>query len=159
MNDQEIDNDAVFSKECKLMGLFIDNAKTYTQLSGAALALSVTFVHEVVGVAKESPIPLNWSLVVSWLCFLIAIGAGVSYQYFGVKFLEWKSNIKRHHPSYPRFLIEHPWPLYSLMLVTFYAGAVFSRWGRLKDLSRGSDEASASGRWSNTLLPGVRLFS
>src|SRR5262245_43923899 len=114
-----------FDKEVKVMGLFIDNAKTYTQLSGAAIALSVTFVREVVGVARDSPISLDWSLVVSWLCFLVAIGAGVSYQYFAVKFLEWKSTIKRHHVSYPRCLIEHPWPLYSLMLVTFYAGAVF----------------------------------
>jgi|SRR5215213_6386848 len=132
MNDQVVDKDAIFNKECKLMGLFIDNAKTYTQLSGAALALSVTFIHEVTGVAKDSPILLDWSLIVAWLCFLIAIGAGVSYQYFAVKFLEWKSDIMRHHKSYPRLLIEHPWPLYSLMLVTFYAGAVFFTVGAIK---------------------------
>ena len=121
-----------FDKEFKVMGLFIDNAKTYTQLSGAAIALSVTFVREVVGVAKDNPISLDWSLVVSWLCFLVAIGAGVSYQYFAVKFLEWKSKIKRHHKSYPEKLIEHPWPLYLLMLVTFYAGAVFFTVGAIK---------------------------
>ena len=132
MNNRVVEKDAVFNKECKLMGLFIDNAKTYTQLSGAALALSITFLHEVIGVAKDSPISLDWSLIVSWLCFLIAIGAGVSYQYFAVKFLEWKSHIKRHHTSYPRFLIEHPWPLYSLMLVTFYAGAVFFTVGAIR---------------------------
>lgn len=132
MNEQIVDEDSGFNKECKLMGLFIDNAKTYTQLSGAALALSITFVHEVVGITKDSPIPLDWSLVVSWLCFLIAIGAGVSYQYFAVKFLEWKSNIKRHHQSYPRLLIEHPWPLYSIMLISFYAGAVFFTVGAIK---------------------------
>jgi hypothetical protein len=114
-----------FDKEFKVMGLFIDNAKTYTQLSGAAIALSVTFLREVLGIAKDNPISLDWPLVVSWVCFLIAIGAGVSYQYFAVKFLEWKSAVKRHHVSLPRSLIEHPWPLYSIMLVTFYAGAVF----------------------------------
>jgi hypothetical protein len=132
MDNQVANEDTEFNKEFKVMGLFIDNAKTYTQLSGAAIALSVTFVHEVVGVAKDSPIPLDWSLVVSWLCFLVAIGAGVSYQYFAVKFLEWKSNIKRHHESYPRRLIEHPWPLYSVMLVTFYAGAIFFTVGAIK---------------------------
>lgn len=124
MDDQVANEDGAFNQEFKVMGLFIDNAKTYTQLSGAAIALSVTFVREVVGVAKENPISLDWSLVVAWLCFLIAIGAGVAYQYYAAKFLEWKSNIERHHDSYPRFLIEHPWPLYSLMLVTFYAGAI-----------------------------------
>lgn len=132
MKDQAVDKDAVFNKECKLMELFIDNAKTYTQLSGAAIALSVTFIHEVVGVAKESAIPLDWSLVVSWVCFLISIGAGVSYQYFGVKFLEWKSGIKRKHESYPKYLIQHPWPLYSIMLVTFYAAAIFFTVGAIK---------------------------
>jgi hypothetical protein len=121
-----------FDKEFKLMGLFIDNAKTYTQLSGAAIALSVTFLREVVGVPENAPISLDWTLVVSWLCFLAAIGAGVSYQYYGVKFLEWKSAIKRHHVSYPRSLIEHPWPLYSLMLVAFYAGAIFFTFGAIK---------------------------
>lgn len=125
-----------FDKECKLMDLFIDNAKTYTQLSGAALALSITFIREVVGVAEGSPIPLGWSLIVSWLCFLTAIGAGVSYQYFGVKFLEWKSNIVRNHKSYPRLLIEHPWPLYLIMLITFYAGAVFFTVGAIKRFTK-----------------------
>ena len=124
MDNQVTNEDREFNKEFKLMGLFIDNAKTYTQLSGAAIALSVTFLREVVGVAKDTPISLDWSLVVSWLCFLIAIGAGVSYQYFAAKFLEWKSNIVRHHESHPRYLIEHPWRLYLIMLVTFYAGAI-----------------------------------
>ena len=136
MSSQVDGKNTEFDKECKLMDLFIDNAKTYTQLSGAALALSITFIREVVGVAEGSPIPLDWSLIVSWLCFLIAIGAGVSYQYFGVKFLEWKSNIVRHHQSYPRRLIEHPWPLYLIMLITFYAGAVFFTVGAIKRFTK-----------------------
>ena len=136
MSSQETGKSTEFDKECKVMGLFIDNAKTYTQLSGAALALSVTFVREVVGVAKGSPIPLDWSLVVSWLCLLIAIGAGVSYQYFAVKFLEWKSDLIRKHKSYPKLLIEHPWPLYLVMLITFYAGAVFFTVGAIGRFTR-----------------------
>lgn len=132
MNDPVTAQDAVFSKEYQLMGLFIDNAKTYTQLSGAAIALSITFIHEVVGVEKGKPISLDWSLMVSWICFLIAIGAGVSYQYFAVKFLEMKSQLHRHHRSYPKFLIEHPWPMYSIMLVAFYAGAICFTVGAIK---------------------------
>jgi hypothetical protein len=136
MSSQVDGKNTEFDKECKLMDLFIDNAKTYTQLSGAALVLSITFLREVVGVAEGSPIPLDWSLIVSWLCFLMAIGAGVSYQYFGVKFLEWKSNIVRNHKSYPRRLIEHPWPLYLIMLITFYAGAVFFTVGAIKRFTK-----------------------
>lgn len=132
MSDQATAQDAQFNKEYQLMGLFIDNAKTYTQLSGAAIALSITFIREVVGVEKGQPISLDWSLLVSWICFLIAIGAGVSYQYFAVKFLEVKSQLPRHHQSYPKFLIEHPWPMYSIMLVTFYAGVIFFTVGAIK---------------------------
>src|SRR5947209_7005610 len=125
MNDQVADKDTEFDKECKVMGLFIDNAKTYTKLSGAAIALSVTFIHEVVGIEKGKHIPLDWSLISSWLCFLISIGAGVAYQYYAVKFLEFRSKLERAHQGYPKYLVEHPWPLYLIMLITFYAGAVF----------------------------------
>ena len=125
MSDQVTDRNSKFDKECKVMGLFIDNAKTYTQLSGAALALSITFIREVVGVKEGDSIPPDWSLVTSWLCFLISIGAGVSYQYYAVKYLELKSELRREHQGFPTFLVQHPWPMYLIMLITFYAGAIF----------------------------------
>jgi hypothetical protein len=56
MENQVANEDTAFNKEFKVMGLFIDNAKTYTQLSGAAIALSVTFVREVVGIEKGKTI-------------------------------------------------------------------------------------------------------
>jgi hypothetical protein len=125
MSEQVTDKDTEFDKQCKVMGLFIDNAKTYTQLSGAALALSVTFIREVFGIEKGQPIHSDWSLISSWLCFLISIGAGVSYQYYAVKFLESHSGLRGQRRGFPAILVERPWPLYLIMLVTFYAGAVF----------------------------------
>ena len=125
-SDQVTDKDTKFDKECKVMGLFIDNAKTYTQLSGAALALSITFIREVIGVKPGDSIPRDWSLISSWLCFLISIGAGVSYQYYAVKYLELKSELwEEQQRGFPAFLVEHPWPTYLIMLVAFYAGAIF----------------------------------
>src|SRR6267154_602369 len=62
-----------FEREHKVMTLFIDNAKTYVQLSVGALLLSVTFLREVLGQPKETPIHLDWALVVCWICFLMAV--------------------------------------------------------------------------------------
>src|SRR5713101_5681144 len=74
-----------FDREHKVITLFIDNAKTYVQLSIGALLLSVTFLREVLGLPKETPIHLDWALVVCWICFLMAVIFGALYQYFACK--------------------------------------------------------------------------
>ena len=53
----------------KVVSLFIDNAKTYTQLSSAALVISIAFLREVTGVEKDKPMPLDGFLIGSWICF------------------------------------------------------------------------------------------
>ncbi|HVV51984.1 MAG TPA: hypothetical protein VHO06_20105 [Polyangia bacterium] len=71
------------------MSMYIDNAKTYMQLGGAALALSITFVRDVVGTPKDAAVSFKgWSgglLVASWTGFLAAICAGALYQFLAVK--------------------------------------------------------------------------
>jgi hypothetical protein len=114
---------AKVADEFKVMGLFIDNAKTYTQLSGAALALSVTFIREILGVAEGRPIRPGDFLVASWVCFLVAIGGGVTYQFYAVKYLELNSRVRTRR-GWPQYLVRQPWPLYLLMLLAFYSGAV-----------------------------------
>ncbi len=49
----------VSEDEAKIMNLFIDNAKTYVQLSIGALVLSVTFLRDVLGApeGKRLPVP------------------------------------------------------------------------------------------------------
>lgn len=121
--------------EFKIMGLFIDNAKTYTQLAGAGLAVSVLFIHEVFGIKEGTPMPLDKTLVASWCCFVTSIGAGVYYQYLAVKYLESKTKLDCDHFSWPKTLIEHPWPVYLIMMLTFYAGAVLFTIDAIKRLA------------------------
>ena len=115
---------ADFAMEEKIMPLFIENAKTYTQIASAALALTITFVRDVLGVKSDEPIQPDRWLVAAWILFLVAIGSGMYYQYLGVKFLEWKSGIVRSHRSWPVYLIKHPWPVYAVMLLSFYTGMI-----------------------------------
>lgn len=126
---------ADFEMEQKIMPLFIDNAKTYTQIASAALALTITFVRDVLGVKSDDPIRPDCWLVTAWILFLIAIGSGVYYQYLGVKFLEWKSGIERSHRSWPLYLIKHPWPVYAVMLLGFYFGMVLFAVSAIKRLN------------------------
>jgi hypothetical protein len=113
-----------FEMESKVMAVFIDNAKTYVQLSAGALLLSVTFLHEILGIPKEQKLPTDHWLVASWWSFLAAIVFGALYQYYAAKFLEWKSGVSRGHHSWPQSLIEHPWPPYAVMLTAFYFGGL-----------------------------------
>src|SRR5690242_19668596 len=83
-----------FENEHKVMSMFTDNAKTYVQLSSGALAFSITFVHEVLGIPKDQPVTLDRWTMASWIAFLVAIGAGSFYQYLAVKYLE------KHLPNY-----------------------------------------------------------
>jgi hypothetical protein len=50
---------ASFDRQQKIMKMFTDNAKTYIQLSGAALALTVTFAHEILYIPKEIKVSLT----------------------------------------------------------------------------------------------------
>lgn len=112
-----------FEKDAKLMELFIDSAKQYVQLGTVAVVASVLFWKEVLGQAgRMRP---STMLIASWVCFLVAIGAGATYQYLAIKHLESRydhgGRVLRLHP---RWLVEYPGSFYVLMLVCFYAGAI-----------------------------------
>ncbi|MCD9186990.1 MAG: hypothetical protein LUM44_11195 [Pyrinomonadaceae bacterium] len=133
--DKSFEQNSILENEFKIMTLFIDNAKTYTQLAGAGLALSVVFIQQVFGLKPGVPMPLDKTLVASWACFLLSIGAGVYYQYLAVKYLEVKAKVDCDHFSWPKSLIEHPYPVYLTMILTFYAGAVLFTIDAIKRLS------------------------
>ncbi len=128
------ENDVLFEHEKTVMGIFIDNAKTYTQLSTGALVFTITFVDKVVG--SKNPFQLDWFLISSWIGFVISIGAGVLYQYLAVHFIQNISNrIRRSHGILmPKWLINHPWPLYGVMMVCFFGGAVIFMIGAITRL-------------------------
>lgn len=99
--------------------MFSDNAKTYIQLSGAALALTLTFAHEILHVPKDENIANGW-MIAMWVCFLVAIIAGAFYQYLAVKFLD--AILDWEYESSWDWL--EPGIVYGLMLSAFYAGTI-----------------------------------
>ena len=113
-----------FERECKVMELYTENAKTYVQLSVGALVLSITFLHEVLGIPKEQRVQTDWWLILSWVSLLVTVITGAFYQYLAVKFLEWKSGLPRTHRNWFSGLIHHPWSVYGAMLISFYLGAI-----------------------------------
>ena len=72
--------------EYRIVSLFIDNAKTYIQLSTGALLLSVTFLQGLTG--TKDIIPIDAFIIAPWVCWLLTILSGVTYQYCVVKYLE-----------------------------------------------------------------------
>lgn len=122
----------LFEHERAVMGLFIDNAKMYMQLSTGVLALSVTFPEKVL----RETLPLTWCTVLSWLLLLIAIGSGAVYQYLAVHFVQSKSTliIRSRGVLMPKWLVQHPWPLYGVMLFSFFIGVILFIAGALVPL-------------------------
>lgn len=92
--------------------LFIDNAKTYVQLSSGALVLSIAFIHDVLGVRRDQPIPRDWWLVASWVFFLLSIMAGSFYQY----------SLAKHYQGQTIVAVGVP---FQMMLVSFHLGALY----------------------------------
>ena len=62
---EPLQKDAIFERECKIMAMFIDNAKSSVQLSAGALLLSITFLHEILGIPKEPGLATDRWLVTS----------------------------------------------------------------------------------------------
>lgn len=110
--------------------LYIDGAKTFVQLSSAGLVLPIVLKSNVIGFFGRSDHSSSFELFVvciSWICFLVAIGAGVLYQYVAVKFIEYQSDPGGTYvPPVLGKLITFPGPglAYGTMVVAFYAGAV-----------------------------------
>lgn len=114
---REEESRATFDRKQKIMGMFSDNAKTYIQLSGAALALTLTFAHEILHVPKDQNIADIW-MILMWACYLIAIITGAFYQYRAVKLLEAEIDWQSSDPWGEL----QPGTVYGVMLVAFYGG-------------------------------------
>jgi hypothetical protein len=111
---------ATFDRQQKVMKMFSDNAKTYIQLSGAALTLTLTFTHDILHIPKTANAVDGWMLVM-WGCFLLAIVAGALYQYLAVKYLE--GIIDWEHMDMWRWAPD-PGSIYGVMLLSFYGGTI-----------------------------------
>jgi hypothetical protein len=65
---------------------FQDYVKTVLNLSTGALVLSITFLHDIVGIGSEhgtpKPIQFRWLLGLTWVSFLISVFGALYYLYF-----------------------------------------------------------------------------
>jgi hypothetical protein len=111
------DQQATFDRQLAVMKMFSDNAKTYIQLSSAALGLTLTFAHEIIHIPEAQPIVDPW-MVTMWSCFLLTIIAGAFYQYLAAKFME----ASIHWEYYGSWDWLEPGVIYGVMLGAFYAG-------------------------------------
>jgi hypothetical protein len=105
-----------------IIPLYIESAQVYLQLSIGALALSIIFREKVLG--EQGPMSVGILLMISWLCFLLTIGASAFYQYLAIKFLDSVSE----HPAriqYWEALVRSPGKVYGAMLVLFFLGSAF----------------------------------
>lgn len=112
-----------FNQDEPIMKLFIDNAKTYIQLSTGALVFSITFIEKIIKPATTPEITNDLFLILSWLSFLIAIGFGAYYQYLAIKYLESMSPNGGAEIKLPKWLTD-PGTTYFIMMVAFYLGAI-----------------------------------
>jgi hypothetical protein len=70
----------------KRFEFFQDYVKTVLNLSTGALVLSITFLHDIVGIGSEhgtpKPIQSRWLLGLTWVSFLISVFGALYYLYF-----------------------------------------------------------------------------
>ncbi|MBN1654419.1 MAG: hypothetical protein JXA30_11675 [Deltaproteobacteria bacterium] len=130
MNDLTNISQTQLEGEYRTVGLFIDNAKTYVQLATGALLLSVTFSKEL---TNSPTIPMtDVYLLVPWICWLIAILAGATYQYCAAKYLE---ELEQKNGSLYngrvevfvilRYWVSNPYQLYGALMFLFYIGTLW----------------------------------
>lgn len=111
-----------FEMDTKIMEMYSLSARSFNQLSSAAIAVTIVFSEKVIG--TKGPIDTSSALLFTWLLFLISIGCGMFYQYFAIKFLE------QHHLSeytykatFLSWFTENPGRIYGIMMATFLSGA------------------------------------
>jgi len=91
MTDKHMPFAEEFKSKLEITKAFCDTAKSYIQISAAALALPIVFTQALLG--KEAAekgiraVGLPCSLVLSWISFLLAIGLGLAYQWLAIRAL------------------------------------------------------------------------
>ncbi len=116
--------------ELELIKAYIDSAKSFVQLSSAGLLVPVALKSNVFGIFQKGEQYSTFELTfacLSWLFFLVAIGAGVLYQYVAIKFVEYRNEKKKTYvPRLLESLVKGRGPgvAYGVMLGSFYGGAV-----------------------------------
>jgi len=133
-----------FKSRTELVKAYCDTAKSYIQISSAALALPLLFRQAWLGEAGIrgglQSIGVPWSLIMAWLSFLLAIACGLAYQWLIVRRL-WDKLNDDHltpdnakewgvapAPGVPKFESLDRSYLYGGMVFCFYLGACLFVW-------------------------------
>jgi len=129
-----------FKARAELTKAFCDTAKTYIQISSAALALPILFTQAFYGKGTAErglqTFGIAPSLVLAWISFLLAIGFGLAYQWLSIRRM-WDQlhscymtpeNCKtwgfRTTPGIPQFESVNRSYIYGAMVGFFYVGAI-----------------------------------
>ena len=118
--------------DLETMKAYIDTSKTFIQLSSGGLVLPLVIRTQVLNLFRSDGTYRPTALILicaSWVCFLLAIGAAVLYQYAAVKFVEYHENPKATYvPRMLAGLIQRSGPgvAYGVMVATFYVGAILA---------------------------------
>ena len=104
------------------MGMYVDTAKTYMNLSAGALGLTIVFREKIVGAQPGQGI--HRLMLACWLLFLLAIAASALYQYLGVKDVAKASCLPYAKAGLSEFLSLQPAVVYGMMLALFFGGGV-----------------------------------
>ena len=127
---EDDDRQATFDRQKMVMQMFSDNAKTYIQLSGAALGLTLTFAQKILHIPEGGRTVNHWTLAI-WTCFLVTIVAGAFYQYLAVKVLD--ALLDWSYVDFWDWL--SPGVVYAVMLIAFYGGAILFTVYAIKQIS------------------------
>jgi hypothetical protein len=112
------------------MKAYIDTTKTFIQLSSGGLVLPLAIRTQFLELFHTHSTFAPATLVLacaSWLCFLVAIGAGALFQYAAVKFVEYEASPSTTHvPRVLNYLVREKGPgvAYGIMISAFYLGAI-----------------------------------
>jgi hypothetical protein len=141
-----------FKSRADLIKAYCDTAKSYIQISAAALALPIVFTQAMFGKEaaekgfRATGVPL--SLVLAWISFLLTIGFGLLYQWLAIRLMwddlcttqiTWENKAK---PGYrttswvPQFGWLNRSFLYGGMVLFFYLGAILFVWFAAHSLQR-----------------------
>lgn len=116
-----------FDKELEVMKMYTSNASLYIKLSTAALALTITFPREILKIQNHV---VSSRIVLIWLGFLVAIGAGAFYHY---KYME---NLLPEGAGFGlwNWLSDRCGLVYGAMLLSFYLSALLFTWNAISSI-------------------------
>ena len=100
------------------MKLWIDSAKTSSQLATAAMFLPVFYTRELVATGKDKPlvVALDPSFIKCWIAFVVAIALAHTYQITATKLIETSGTLR--FPLFPRVQ-------YWMMVLALVVGMLF----------------------------------